>query len=207
MHTGKVTLRDYDFEQPSLQLEASVAGKQPEEHYAYPGRYTSLDDGDRFARLLLEAEEARQHVARGAGTCRTFQTGYRFDLKDHYSKDVNQTYMLLDVRHTGRAGDYRTWESAPFDYRNDFTVIPLFRALPAPPAGAQASDLGDADRARGREEGGGDLDGQAGAGEGAVLLGPGRARRTRTARAGCGCRARGRARGGVACTSRASGRK
>ena len=124
LHTGKVTLRDYDFEQPSLQLEASVAGKQPEEHYAYPGRYTSLDDGDRFARLLLEAEEARQHVARGAGTCRTFQTGYRFDLKDHYSKDVNQTYMLLDVRHSGRAGDYRTWESAPFDYRNDFTVIP-----------------------------------------------------------------------------------
>jgi type VI secretion system secreted protein VgrG len=124
LHTGKVTLRDYDFEQPSLQLEASVAGQHPEEHYAYPGRYASLDAGDRFARLLLEAEEARQYVARGAGTCRTFQSGWRFDLKDHYSKDANQTYMLLEVRHSGRAGDYRSWDSAPFDYRNDFMVIP-----------------------------------------------------------------------------------
>jgi type VI secretion system secreted protein VgrG len=124
LQTGKVTLRDYDFEQPSLQLEASVAGKHPEEHYAYPGRYTSLDDGDRFARLLLEGEEARQQVARGGGTCRTFQSGYRFDLKDHYRKDANQPYLLLEVRHSGRAGDYRSWESAPFDYRNDFLAIP-----------------------------------------------------------------------------------
>jgi type VI secretion system secreted protein VgrG len=124
VHTGKVTLRDYDYEQPSLQLENSVAGQHPEEHYAYPGRYTALDDGDRFARLQLEAEEARQRVGRGAGTCRTFQSGYRFDLKDHYRKDANQTYMLLELRHAGRAGDYRSWESAPFDYRNDFVVTP-----------------------------------------------------------------------------------
>jgi type VI secretion system secreted protein VgrG len=124
VHTGKVTLRDYDFEQPSLQLEASVAGKQPEEHYAYPGRYTVLDDGDRVARLQLEGEEARQHTARGASTCRTFQSGYRFDLKDHYRKDVNQAYLLLEVRHSARAGDYRSWESAPFDYRNTFVAVP-----------------------------------------------------------------------------------
>ena len=124
VHTGKVTLRDYDYEHPSLQLESSVAGQHPEEHYVYPGRYTALDDGDRFARLQLEAEEARQRVVRGAGTCRTFQSGYRFDLKDHYRKDANQTYMLLELRHSGRAGDYRSWESAPFDYRNDFVAIP-----------------------------------------------------------------------------------
>jgi len=32
--------------------------------------------------------------------------------------------MLLELRHAGRAGDYRSWESAPFDYRNDFLAIP-----------------------------------------------------------------------------------
>jgi type VI secretion system secreted protein VgrG len=124
VHTGKVTLRDYDFEQPSLNLEASVAGQYPEEHYAYPGRYTTLDDGDRFARLQLEGEESRQHIVRAGGTCRTFQSGFRFDLKGHYRPDANQTYLLLEVRHSGRAGDYRSWESAPFDYRNSFTAIP-----------------------------------------------------------------------------------
>jgi type VI secretion system secreted protein VgrG len=124
VHTGKVTLRDYDYEQPALQLESTVTGAQREEHYAYPGRYTALDDGDRLARLQLEAEEARQRLVRGAGTCRTFQTGYRFDLKEHYRKDANQAYLLLELRHSARAGDYRSWESAPFDYRNDFLAIP-----------------------------------------------------------------------------------
>ncbi|HKP48459.1 MAG TPA: type VI secretion system tip protein TssI/VgrG [Gemmatimonadales bacterium] len=124
VHTGKVTLRNYDPQQPSLLLESTVAGNHPEESYDYPGKYVALEEGDRYARLQLEAEEARQRVVRGAGTCRTFQSGYRFDLKEHYRKDANQGYMLLELRHEGRAGDYRSWESAPFDYRNDFVAIP-----------------------------------------------------------------------------------
>jgi type VI secretion system secreted protein VgrG len=124
VHTGKVTLRDYDPQQPSLLLERTVSGTHPEESYDYPGKYSALDEGERYARLQLEAEEARERVVRGAGTCRTFQSGYRFDLKEHYRKDANQGYMLLELRHAGRAGDYRSWESAPFDYRNDFLAIP-----------------------------------------------------------------------------------
>ena len=124
VHTGKVTLRDYDPQQPSLQLESSVAGNEPEENYDYPGGYTTVDEGDRLARLQLEAEEATRRVVRGAGNCRSFQIGYRFDLKEHYRRDANQTYMLLEVRHSGRAGDYLSWDSASFDYRNDFVAIP-----------------------------------------------------------------------------------
>ncbi|MGH9198141.1 MAG: type VI secretion system Vgr family protein, partial [Acidimicrobiia bacterium] len=69
-------------------------------------------------------------------TCRTFQSGYRFELKDHYRKEANQPYMLLELRHSGHAGDYRSWESAPFDYRNDFVAIPFsvpFRPLQTTP--------------------------------------------------------------------------
>jgi type VI secretion system secreted protein VgrG len=136
VHTGKVTLRDYDPQQPTLQLESSVAGEQPEEAYHYPGKYTALDEGERYARLQLEAEEAQQRVVRGAGSCRTLQSGYRFDLKEHYRKDANQPYMLLELRHSARAGDYRSWDSAPFDYRNDFLAIPYsvpFRPLHTAP--------------------------------------------------------------------------
>src|SRR5215213_1165021 len=50
VHTGKVTLRDYDPEQPLLSLESSVVGEEPEELYAYPGRYTVLEEGERYAR-------------------------------------------------------------------------------------------------------------------------------------------------------------
>src|SRR6266540_423680 len=63
--TGKVTLRDYDF----------------------PGSFAKLDDGERYARLLLEGREALQHVSRGESTCRTLVSGYRFDLKEHYRSD------------------------------------------------------------------------------------------------------------------------
>ncbi|HEY8258953.1 MAG TPA: type VI secretion system Vgr family protein, partial [Gemmatimonadales bacterium] len=124
VHTGKVTLRDYDPQQPGLQLESSVAGAQAEESYIYPGKYTALDDGERYARLQLEAEEAQYRVVRGTSTCRGFQSGYRFELKEHYRKDANKPYMLLELRHTVRAGDYRSWDSAVMDYQNDFLAMP-----------------------------------------------------------------------------------
>ena len=124
VHTGKVTLRDYDPLQPALQLESSAAGKEPEEVYSYPGKYTALDEGERYARLQVEAEEVRQRVVRGSGTCRSFQSGYRFELKDHYRRDANQQYLLLELHHTAKSGDYRSWDSAPMDYRNEFLAIP-----------------------------------------------------------------------------------
>jgi type VI secretion system secreted protein VgrG len=124
VHTGKVTLRDYDPEQPLLSLESSVAGKEPEEVYAYPGGYTMLEEGERYARLQLEAEEVQRQVIRGGSTCRAFQTGYRFDLKEHEAKEANQAYVLLEMRHSARAGDYRSWDTAPMDYQNDFLAIP-----------------------------------------------------------------------------------
>ncbi len=138
VHTGKVTLRDYDPDQPLLSLESSVVGKEPEEMYAYPGRYTMLEEGERYARLQLEAEEAQRYVIRGASNCGAFQSGYRFELKEHYSREANQPYMLLELRHTARAGDYRSWDSTPIDYQNDFLAIPAkvpyrpFRRTPKP---------------------------------------------------------------------------
>ena len=121
---GKVALRDYDPLQPSLKLESTLSGEEPEEVYDYPGGYTQPGEGDRYARLRLEAQAARRETVRGAGTCRAFASGFRFDLADHYRSDANQAYTLLRVRHTARAGDYRSWESAPLDYRNRFLATP-----------------------------------------------------------------------------------
>jgi len=107
VHTEKVTLRDYDYKQPSLQLEGSVSGKGKGEAYDYPGSFTKLDEGERYARLYLEGHETWAQVVRGASTCRAFQSGTRFDLKEHYRADANRTYMLVSAgipraRPTGR---------------------------------------------------------------------------------------------------------
>lgn len=124
VESGKITLRDYDPLQPSLRLERSAVGREPEELFDYPGAFTALDEGERYVRIRLEEQEAGKHVVRGAGSCRGLRSGYRVDVKDHYRKDVNQTYQLLEVRHQARGGDYRSWDTAPLDYDNDFVAIP-----------------------------------------------------------------------------------
>jgi len=121
---GKIALRDYDFLQPSLDLESALSAQDPEEVYDYPGRYTQPDEGERYARLRLEAQAARREVVKGAGTCRGFTSGCRFDLTDHYRDDANQAYLLLVVRHAASAGDWRSWNDTPMDYRNRFLAVP-----------------------------------------------------------------------------------
>ncbi len=129
---GKVTLRNYDYLQPALQLESSVSGNGGPEVYDYPGSFTQLEVGERQARLLLEEQEAWQQVVRGESSCRAFQSGYRFDLQEHYRAGLNQTYQLLYVRHAARAGGFLPGDSGGADYHNSFVAIPYsvpFRPL------------------------------------------------------------------------------
>lgn len=124
VRAGVVTYRDFDFEKPSTQLESSLKGEGKGEVYDYPGGFIEVDAGDRYARIRLEELEQQGDVVRGSGTCRAFLAGHKFDLKEHYRKPVNTSYHLLQVRHTGSAGDYRSWDSAPLDYSNEFVAIP-----------------------------------------------------------------------------------
>lgn len=124
VHTGKVTLRDYDYLQPSLKLEGSVAGNTADEVYEYPGNYTELGEGERYARLMLEEQEAWHLVVRGESTCRALRSGYRFDLKEHYRSDANGTYQLVSVQHTAHTGGYRSQDAESVRYRNSFLAIP-----------------------------------------------------------------------------------
>ena len=123
VHTGEVTLRDYDPLQPSLLLE-SVAGQQPSQRYDYPGKFSKLADGNRYARLEVEADGAREAVISGAGNCRFFLSGHQFTLADHYRRDANAAYHLIEVHHRATGGDFRSWDSAPIDYRNEFVAVP-----------------------------------------------------------------------------------
>jgi type VI secretion system secreted protein VgrG len=125
VHPGKVGLRDYDFTRPTLDLEGWAAGEELEVVYDYPGGFVDLDEGERHAELLLEEVSAEGRLVRGGGTCRAFQSGHTFELEEHYRSDTNQKYLLLHVSHQAEAGDYRTWNTAPFEYRNDFVAMPL----------------------------------------------------------------------------------
>ena len=82
-HTGKVALTDYFFEKPSLNLLANLADDH-EEAFDYPGEYTTLADGDRYARVRLEEREALQFVVNGSSRCRAFRPACYFKLTGHY---------------------------------------------------------------------------------------------------------------------------
>lgn len=125
VHSGQVTLSDYDYLQPSMTLRSTVAGDEPEEIYDYPGHFDDLDAGDVRARVALERQEARRQMVRGAGTCRAFVSGTRFDLLDHVWRDANQAWALLKVRHHARNASYRAEARGEgYDYRNEFVAIP-----------------------------------------------------------------------------------
>jgi len=126
VHTGSVSLADYDFLKPSLELRANLGDAESDELYDYHhSQFTELAEGDRYARLALEREESVRHVVQGRGTCRGFQTGRKFRLDDHFRGDANQEYLLLEVRHRGRSGSFVSGgDSDELDYQNDFTAVP-----------------------------------------------------------------------------------
>jgi type VI secretion system secreted protein VgrG len=133
VHVGKVSLRDYDYLQPNLSLHSTLEGEAPEEIYDYhPGRYRTPEEGERHARIILQEQEARGEVVQGRANCRSFESGRAFELQGHYRDEANQEYLLVQVSLAARAGDYRSWGTAPMDYQVSFAAIPL--SVPFRPA-------------------------------------------------------------------------
>ena len=124
VRSGKVSLRDYNFETPTVTLAATL-GEEHEEIYDYPGMYGALDEGERLARLQLEAEECDRQVVRAVSDSSALIAGHQFTLKEHYRADANGKYLITEVQHLASTGDYRGWDAtAGLSYENTFTCIP-----------------------------------------------------------------------------------
>ncbi|HYO64316.1 MAG TPA: type VI secretion system tip protein TssI/VgrG, partial [Pyrinomonadaceae bacterium] len=126
---GKYTVTDFNFETPMLDLTAQVTGRDERqfEVYDFPGEYETKDDGERLAGIRMHEEESPRVVVTGAGTCRAFTPGYKFDLREHYRRDLNKPYTLLSVYHSCDHGmNFRSGDGAgaDFSYVNQFQCIP-----------------------------------------------------------------------------------
>jgi type VI secretion system secreted protein VgrG len=132
MKTGKYSMTDYFFEAPTTNLLVSVpstvkGAKSTLDTYDYPGEYTKKDQGDGIAKVRMQEIEASHLLIRGEGYCRSFVSGYSFDLTSHYRNDANQSYVLCEVDHQASVGDtyYTDKEGgAEETYKNRFTCIP-----------------------------------------------------------------------------------
>lgn len=140
LRSGQHTLTDYNFETPSQSLLASeptivtVGGNSSLEIFDYPGDYTTRGDGKTFAKLRMQEEEATHLVAIGTSVCRSFTSGYKFDLTDYYQDSLNQSYVLTEVQHMASVGSsYGRGDTGSGDtYSNRFTCIPA--SVPFRPA-------------------------------------------------------------------------
>lgn len=128
MRSGKVTLRDFNFERPADRMEVSVdslvriGDNAHYEVYDYPGLYASRSDGETLARLGMETEEARHEILDGTSNVRALVPGHRFTLTDHPHDALNAEYVITAVQHSGT--NNLADDGGPSHYRNDFSCIP-----------------------------------------------------------------------------------
>ncbi|WP_321912272.1 type VI secretion system Vgr family protein [Burkholderia cepacia] len=128
---GKVTYRDFNHQQPSSPLMLVEAGPQNLDHarlgtterYEHQSLYDHSDDGNRYARYAMEAEEAQAHRFVGRGFAWRMTTAGRVSVTGHPVLANNQDYAVLHVRHEA-VNDY-TQHASKLPYRNSFSLLPI----------------------------------------------------------------------------------
>ncbi|MHB1369522.1 MAG: type VI secretion system Vgr family protein [Pseudomonadaceae bacterium] len=101
--SSHASLRDYDFEQSRLRLEAGHGGEFAPllEAYDYPGRFTTRERGKHLAKRNLQRLRADYELAEGASDA-YLASGHFLALTDHPRPSWNDLWLLTEVHHQGR---------------------------------------------------------------------------------------------------------
>lgn len=154
-NTGKVAYNDYDFEKPQADLLAEAEGQaryaeSKLEIYDYPGKYVEQGKGERFAKVWLQAEQARDHRRVGTGDAASVFPGALVTLSGHPSGAQNIEYLVTRANHAYEGERFRTGAGDPAaePYEGSYEFLPSstpFRAPLVTPkpviAGAQTAEV------------------------------------------------------------------
>jgi type VI secretion system secreted protein VgrG len=128
IHTGKYTLRDFNYEKPALGMEVDISDEQDDrrEIYDYPGEYALPEQGRRLARVRLEQAVIYREQGRGASVAPRMVPGFTFTLKQHELTGLNGEYLLTQVVHTGSQTQVLSEKATDqgTHYENSFIAIP-----------------------------------------------------------------------------------
>ena len=124
---GQYTLRDFNFEKPAVDLTSNLSGKGDSnfEIYDYPGEFKTKNEAERLVGIRIQEEDTPQVIVNGASTCRGLVAGFRFDLRDHYRRDFNKSYVLTSIQHSMDLGEswYAEGGDTGIEYNNTFQAI------------------------------------------------------------------------------------
>jgi type VI secretion system secreted protein VgrG len=127
VHSGKITLRDFNFEKSLVDLTAQDE-KDPYkklEVYDYPGEYLEEGVGKKLAKMRLEEATMFKEKAVGKSNCFRFAPGFTFKLKGHTTSALNKEYLIVENMHRGTQPQVLEERAAAggTDYSNEFVCI------------------------------------------------------------------------------------
>jgi len=133
--TSVETRRDYNFENPSLDLTSSLTSGNTggsEELYDYPGMYLQKSQGDSIVDLLIDHHDSHVTMATIKTGTRALACGNRVTVSDHFHGAVNTEMVILEIRERTSFSGYRSTALNPdsadelqvFKYSNECVVIP-----------------------------------------------------------------------------------
>jgi len=129
----KITMRDYDYRKPSLNVEgkADVANNGHGEQYYYGDHFRTPEEGNKLAKIRSEEFLCKQKQFHGESTVPYLMPGYTFTLKKHFNEQLNTEYLNLSMEHRGNQTGYLisgirenlAEREAQRVYANTFTAI------------------------------------------------------------------------------------
>ncbi len=104
---GKVSLRDFNHEHPSLDMDVASAGPWPEgpEWYDYPGEYAVPAEGRAKAALRTDALRCQASFVVARSYCPMLRTAARFVMTGAPAGLDDGGYVIRSVRHAWRRDD------------------------------------------------------------------------------------------------------
>lgn len=128
LHPNNITLNDYNFRQPSVDLTCN----QNEEDgcsicvFEYPGNYCDTDTGRNVARVRFQEATVLRLFAEGRSNCHRLTAGHKFQLQEHDRSVLDGEYILVEVRHSGKQPQVIAERSTEggFEYSNELIAIP-----------------------------------------------------------------------------------
>lgn len=123
--TASVTLRDYNFKKPNLNLEvqSSQGSSKIFNVYDYPGKYELPELGNKRAKVRLQTIQRGKRVGAGATNCMRLIPGCSFSLAEHPRFDGE--YVVTKIVHDGTQPQaMEELADGATTYNASFTTIP-----------------------------------------------------------------------------------
>ncbi|HEY5794585.1 MAG TPA: type VI secretion system tip protein TssI/VgrG, partial [Bosea sp. (in: a-proteobacteria)] len=136
LRTGKIALKDYDFQQSGSDLTARAEEgfdkAKSYEAFDYPRSYIKRDEGEHFARVRAQAQQAKDDRRHAAGDAPSLFPGALMKLAAHQTGTENTEYLVVAANHSFTGQSYRSGSGDESTYRGAYEFQKSERRFRAP---------------------------------------------------------------------------